>query len=48
LLTSAIREFRAQFKPPNHSDEKIIDWLIWAYGSLLQDGALLSGQVVYS
>jgi hypothetical protein len=33
-LADAIRAFRQRFQPLQHSDEKIIDWLIWAFVGL--------------
>lgn len=46
-LTFAIAAFRQQFNPRQHTDEKIIDWLIWALVNLADRGALLTNQIVY-
>jgi hypothetical protein len=48
LLATAIAAFRERFKPQQHTDEKIVDWLIWALVGLIDDGALLDGRIVYS
>jgi hypothetical protein len=48
LLAPAIGAFRDRFKPRLHTDEKIIDWLIWALVGLAEDGAVLDGRIVYS
>jgi hypothetical protein len=47
LLKPAIDGFRQRFNPKQHTDEKIIDWLIWAFIDWVDSGALLNGQVVY-
>jgi hypothetical protein len=46
-LASAIAAFRQRFNPQQHTDEKIIDWLIWTLVSLADRGALLKSQIVY-
>lgn len=46
-LATAIDAFRQRFKPQQHTDEKILDWLIWKFVNLADDGALLNGQIVY-
>jgi hypothetical protein len=33
-LAKSILEFRKRFKPEGHTDEKIIDWLIWKFVGL--------------
>jgi hypothetical protein len=48
LLAPAIAALRERFKPRLHTDEKIIDWLIWALVGLAEDGAVLDGRIVYS
>ena len=47
LLSNAIAAFRQHFQPQQHSDVKIVDWLIWALVGLADDGALLKRQIVY-
>lgn len=47
-LTVAIQEFRRQFNPQHITDEKIIDSLIWAFVTLLNDGGIPNKTVVYS
>ena len=46
-LASAIAEFRQRFNPQQHTDEKIIDWLIWGLVNLADREALLTSQIVY-
>jgi hypothetical protein len=46
-LATAIAEFRQRFNPQQHTDEKIIDWLVWKFVALADKGALLNGQIVY-
>ncbi len=48
LLTVAIQEFRRQFNPQHITDEKIIDSLIWAFVTLLNEGGIPNKTVVYS
>ena len=48
LLAPAIAAFRERFHPQHHTDEKIVDWLIWALVGLADEGALLDGRIVYS
>lgn len=48
LLTAAIQEFRHQFNPQHITEEKIIDSLIWAFVTLLNEGALLKKDIAYS
>lgn len=47
LLVSAVSDFRQQFNPSQHTDEKIIDWLVWAFVGLADNGALLKSEVAY-
>lgn len=46
-LATAIDAFRQRFNPERHTDEKIVDWLIWTFVNLADGGALLNGQIVY-
>src|SRR6266404_1285514 len=46
-LAPAIAAFRQHFNPQMHSDEKIVDWLIWALVGLADSGALLNGRISY-
>jgi hypothetical protein len=48
LLAPAIAAFRERFKPRHHTDEKIIDCLVWVLVGLAEDGAVLDGRIVYS
>lgn len=48
LLTAGIQEFRRQFNPQHITDEKIVDSLIWAFVSLLNDGGITNKTLVYS
>lgn len=48
LLARSIEAFKGKFKPQNHTDEKIVDWLIWKFVSLANNGALLEGRIAYS
>jgi len=43
LLKEPIEEFKQKFKPQQHSDEKIVDWLIWAFIEWVDEGALRIG-----
>ena len=43
LLRPAIDCFKQKFNPKQHSDEKIVDWLIWAFIVWVDSGALLNG-----
>ena len=47
-LGAAIDAFRQRFNPQQHTDEKIVDWLVWKLVDLTDHGALLNGQIVYS
>jgi hypothetical protein len=47
-LSTAIDAFRQRFDPEQHTDEKIVDWLIWTFVNLVDGGALLNGQIAYS
>ncbi len=47
-LATSIGAFRQQFSPERHTDEKIVDWLIWTLVDLADRGALLNGQIVYT
>lgn len=47
LLTNTIEEFRRRLKPQYLTDEKIIDFLIWAFVSSAKGGALLRSEIVY-
>jgi hypothetical protein len=46
-LASAIAAFRQRFNPQQHTDEKVIDWLIWTFVYLADKGALLTSRIVY-
>ncbi len=48
LLKPAIDGFKQRFNPKEHTDEKIIDWLIWAFTDWVDSGALLKGEVALS
>lgn len=48
LLKPAIDDFRQRFNPQQHTDEKIIDWLIWAFIGWADNGALVRGRIVYA
>jgi hypothetical protein len=50
LLAAGIQEFRRQFNPQPQriSNEKIVDSLIWACVTLLNDGSIPNKTVVYS
>jgi hypothetical protein len=49
LLSSAIREFRRSFNPPQtYTEQKVIDTLIWKFVPMLQKGALREGTIVYT
>ncbi len=47
LLKKSIAQFRARFQPVYHTDEKVIDWLIWGFdksaGKALQNGEIVYG-----
>jgi hypothetical protein len=47
LLKPAIDDFKNRFKTKQHTDEKIIDWLIWAFIEWADRGALLREQIPY-
>ncbi|HLH01096.1 MAG TPA: hypothetical protein VKX49_32635 [Bryobacteraceae bacterium] len=47
LLAQAIADFRQRFTPRQHTDEKIIDWLIWGLVVCADKGMLLNGQIAY-
>ena len=47
-LSRSIQSFRNRFDAANVTDEKIIDWIIWAFVGFADKGALLSGNIVYS
>lgn len=47
LLTTSFQAFHAQFNPQHFTDVKIIDSLIWAFVALLNNGALMNGQIIY-
>ena len=47
LLSPAIQSFRRRFSPQHFTDEKVIDSLLWAFVSLLRNGAVVQGTVVY-
>jgi hypothetical protein len=47
LLGPAIETFRERLKPEHHTDEKCIDWLLWAFVILLERGGLASRQIAY-
>jgi hypothetical protein len=46
-LASAIAAFRQRFSPQHHTDEKIIDWLIWGFVGVADGGALLNSRIAY-
>jgi hypothetical protein len=48
LLSAAIEEFRRQLKPQGMTEEKIVDSLVWAFVTLLNEGGLVKEEVVYS
>jgi hypothetical protein len=49
LLAPAIAEVRQHFQlPPDYSDQKVIDTLIWKFVPFLERGAVRDGSVVYS
>jgi hypothetical protein len=48
LLAVAIQEFRRQLDPQHITDEKIVDSLVWAFVTLLNDGGIPNKTVVYS
>ena len=47
LLAKSIAAFRERFKPDNHTDEKIIDWLIWQFVTLANAGGLIDSKIAY-
>jgi len=47
LLKLGIDAFEQGFDPQRHSDEKIVDWLIWGFVRWADTGALLNGQITY-
>lgn len=49
LLSQPIQVFRQRFaqQQQHFTDERVIDVLIWAYAGLLQNSALISGQIMY-
>lgn len=48
LIAPAIDELRRHFQlPPDYSDQKIIDTLIWKFVPFLKSGAVRAGSVVY-
>ena len=48
LLSPAIAEVRQHFHlPPDYSDPKLIDTLIWKFVPFLERGAVRDGSVVY-
>ncbi len=49
LLDVPIAEFRKRFNVPDtYTDVKVVDTLIWRFVTLLRDGAIVRGDVVYS
>jgi len=49
LLLPAVQAFRARFDlPAAVGDERIIDWLLWGWVSVLRRGALQDGRVRYA
>lgn len=46
LLKPAIDGFKQKFNPKQHTDEKIIDWLIWAFMKCVKSKALLNNEIV--
>jgi hypothetical protein len=48
LLGGALQEFRAHFQISDAvCDERIVDWLVWAWVSLLRGGAQQRGEALY-
>jgi hypothetical protein len=47
LLASTVELFRTKLDPKQHTDEKILDWIIWKYIKLADDGGLLRRQILY-
>jgi len=47
LLAKPIESFRENFNPQCFTDQKIIDSLLWAFVSLLQEGGLSNGWIAY-
>jgi hypothetical protein len=48
LLDQALHSFRRRFSlPPQYSDQKSIDTLIWKFVPFLEKGALRDGSVIY-
>jgi hypothetical protein len=47
LLAPSIQAFRDHFSPQSFTDIKIIDSLIWAFVSLLNDGGGMNGVIIY-
>lgn len=47
-LPESIKLFRSSFQAGDQTDEKIIDWLIWAFIGLADKGALLAGNIRYT
>jgi hypothetical protein len=47
LLATAIAAFRQQFNLMQHTDEKIIDWIIWGLVTCADNDAVLNGHIAY-
>lgn len=47
LLIKSIAEFRKRFATQRHTDEKIIDWLLWSFAGLANRGALVNRQITF-
>lgn len=47
LLTRAIQEFQRLLKPQGLTDEKTIDFLIWAFVTRVRKGAVIGSEIVY-
>jgi len=48
LLADAIQRFRARFPDNNEiCDERVVDWLLWAWVSLIHRGAQQRGEFLY-
>lgn len=48
ILADSIEQFRKRFKVrPTYTDQKVIDTLIWKFVTMLRNGAVRKGDVVY-
>jgi hypothetical protein len=49
LLSESLQQFRERFRPPDtYTDQKIVDTLLWKFGSYVRNGAIMSGKIQYS